>query len=348
MGAYAATALACTAAWLLFEAQASERTGLRRELYLSNGFVGKPFRPEVSAGISLDFLDDDERLPRERFSVRWRGYWYVLDGGPIEVHGAGDDWLNVYVDGELVLRRYPPDEMHRATGTVALAAAVHELLIEYEQEADAQALNVRWSPLSDRTRPCARHRLFPNTPQCTTCGSRSKPRGARRRRRHVLLGAGRLRHLPGREPGHALRRPDVDSAPAAGAKHPLERDGVQRHGGRRVVAAPQSVKSGAPRRVRRRIHAGRFAAAAWSFLADQGGRLLMISLPGWTEGWSFNPGEVSWTLPFIGLGLVWLLARRETRFFGLTVLGFYGARVVASALWIYPLGLGRRDCPKTC
>ena len=84
-------------------------------------------------------------------------------------------------------------------------------------------------------------------------------------------------------------------------------------------------------------------AAAWTFLADQGGRLLMISLPGWTEGWSFNPGEVSWTLPFVGLGLVWLLGRRETRFFGLAVLGFYAARVVASALWIYPLGLGRPD-----
>ena len=83
--------------------------------------------------------------------------------------------------------------------------------------------------------------------------------------------------------------------------------------------------------------------AAWTFLADQGGRLLMISLPGWTEGWSFNPGEVSWTLPFVGLGLVWLLGRRETRFFGLAVLGFYAARVVASALWIYPLGIGRPD-----
>ena len=84
-------------------------------------------------------------------------------------------------------------------------------------------------------------------------------------------------------------------------------------------------------------------AAAWTFLADQGGRLLMISLPGWTEGWSFNPGEASWTLPFVGLGLVWLLARRETRFFGLAVLGVYAARVVASALWIYPLGFGRPD-----
>ena len=84
-------------------------------------------------------------------------------------------------------------------------------------------------------------------------------------------------------------------------------------------------------------------AAAWGFLADQGGRLLMISLPGWTEGWSFNPGEVSWTLPFIALGLVWLLVRRPTRFFGLAVLGIYASRVAASALWIYPLGLGRPD-----
>ena len=30
-------------------------------------------------------------------------------------------------------------------------------------------------------------------------------------------------------------------------------------------------------------------------------------------------------------------------FFGLTVLGFYGARLVASALWIYPIGFGRPD-----
>ena len=84
-------------------------------------------------------------------------------------------------------------------------------------------------------------------------------------------------------------------------------------------------------------------AAAWNFLVDQGGRLLMISLPGWTEGWSFNPGEVSWTLPFIALGLIWLLARHETSYFGLVLVGCYAARLVASALWIYPLGLGRPD-----
>ena len=150
---------------------------LRRELYLSNQLCGAPFRQAVSQGISLDFLDDDGRLPRERFSVRWRGYWYVPDDGPIVIHGEGDDWLNVHIDGELVLRRYPPDQMHLATGTVTLAAGVHELLIEYEQEGGASALDVRWSPPSDRTRPFAWYHLFTNAHRWRTCGWRSEPRG---------------------------------------------------------------------------------------------------------------------------------------------------------------------------
>ena len=164
IGGYTAAALTCTAAWLLLGLQAAERNGLQRELFLVNGFVGRPFRQDVSEDISLDFLQDDDRLPRQRFGVRWRGYWYVPEGGPIEIHGEGDDWLTVHVDGEMVLRRYPPDQMHLATGTVTLAAGVHELLIEYEQEGGAYALDVRWSPPSDRMRSFAGYRLFRERP----------------------------------------------------------------------------------------------------------------------------------------------------------------------------------------
>ena len=86
------------------------------------------------------------------------------DDGPIVIHGEGDDRLNVHVDGDLVLRRYPPEEMHRAAGIVTLAAGVHELLIEYEQEGGADALDVHWSSPSGRKRPFARHRLFHEPP----------------------------------------------------------------------------------------------------------------------------------------------------------------------------------------
>ena len=549
IGGYATLALACTAAWLLLGSQAAERNGLRRELFLVNGFVGQPFRQEVSDGISLDFLDDDERLPRQRFGVRWRGYWYVPDDGPLVIHGEGDDRLNVHVDGELVLRRYPPEEMHLATGTVALAAGVHELLIEYEQEGGAYALDVRWSPPSDRTRPFAGYRMFHERPSMedvrlaeraawlgwavmllwvaplvTVAGvgarrawlardrygpaSRYAPHWNAVLRGGLALAGGAVvvravaARLPGLNPpslwrddlvyGAIIRSEsflDMVTSPIHVAPGPLVvwrllyallpdpewslqllpfvcgiatiplmalvawrltgntavallaaavtslvqllahytvfvhqytleavitalfllaatrlvRDGteVDARRFRRValaggiatlfavpvvfvtfpvvnLGALYAIRAWVERKeqlrhillsavgynamvvvawwlLRNRSNPalrGEFAdgflpsdslAAAWSFLVDQGGRLLMISLPGWTEGWSFNPGEMSWTLPFVGLGLVWLLARRETRFFGLAVLGFYAARVVASALWIYPLGLGRPD-----
>ena len=164
IGAYGVAVLACTAAWLVIGPQAAERTGLRRELFLVNRFAGPPLRTEVSDGISLAFLNEDERFPRSNFSARWRGYWYLPEGGAIAIRGAGDDWLNIYIDGELVLRRYPPDQMHWATEVVTLAAGPHEMLVEYEQEGGVHALNVGWSTPSDRMRGFAAHRLFRRPP----------------------------------------------------------------------------------------------------------------------------------------------------------------------------------------
>ena len=83
--------------------------------------------------------------------------------------------------------------------------------------------------------------------------------------------------------------------------------------------------------------------SAWDFLARNGRRMLELGLPSWGQGELTNPVTFSWPLPFLALGLVWLLARRPTRFLGLVVLGFYAAFVTASALQIYPLGTGRAD-----
>ena len=82
--------------------------------------------------------------------------------------------------------------------------------------------------------------------------------------------------------------------------------------------------------------------SAWDFLAHSGRRMLELGLPSWGQGELTNPVTFSWPLPLLALGLVWLLARRSTRFLGFVVLGFYGAFVTASALQIYPLGTGPR------
>lgn len=84
-------------------------------------------------------------------------------------------------------------------------------------------------------------------------------------------------------------------------------------------------------------------AAAWAFLGTAGRRALELGLPSWKPTDFLNPETVSWPLPLVGLGLIWLLVRRSTRWMGLVVAGAYSAALAASALEMYPLGTGRPD-----
>lgn len=83
--------------------------------------------------------------------------------------------------------------------------------------------------------------------------------------------------------------------------------------------------------------------AAWRSLVANGQQMLELGLPSWSDVEIWNPATVTWPLPFLGLGFVWLLARRPTRFFALVVACFYAAFAAASALGIYPMGTGRPD-----
>ena len=548
IGAYGVAVLACTAAWLVIGPQAAEQTGLRRELFLVNRFAGPPLRTEVSDGISLDFLDEDERFPRRHFSARWRGYWYVPDGGSIAIHGAGDDWLSLHIDGELVLRRYPPDQMHWATEVVTLAAGAHELLVEYEQEEGAHALNLGWSTPSDRMRRFAAHRLFRRPPSMddvrlaeraawlgwavtllwvapllTVVGVgvrrswRARERYGLASLRLVVRGVrvatvaavaaiavrAAMARLPGWNPeslwaddlvyaaivrsqdlwsmltvpihlapgpfliwrglyalfpdpewslqllpfacgiasipvmalvvhsvtrdyglailaaaltalnpllahytvfvhqypfvflvtalfllaaAHVLRNPDAFSLrlfgwmtlgggvaaffsvtsvfisfPTVNLGAALALRGWRRDRARTIRILLSAVAFNAAvlaaylflrARSNEIVRGGRFSAgfmplmsvdSAWDFLARNGRRMLELGLPSWGQGELTNPVTFSWPLPFLALGLVWLLARRPTRFLGLVILAFYAAFVTSSALQIYPLGTGRTD-----
>ena len=84
--AYLAVALAGTVAWLLLGQRLAEQTGLRRQVWLTGDFEGAPFINDLSPGATLDFLDDDARLPRRFFSARWQGYWYVPSSQIVTLH----------------------------------------------------------------------------------------------------------------------------------------------------------------------------------------------------------------------------------------------------------------------
>ena len=157
---YVGVAVALTALLFVLGGFSAERSGLTRQVYPEIGFTGTPRLEDISADVTLDFLDDDPTLPRRFFSVRWHGFWYVPEAGEVELHGAGDDRLDVWLDGELVIRRTPPADMHTQVQTLPLDAGVHEIRIEYEQHGGARALSLHWAARGGRPRPFASHRLF--------------------------------------------------------------------------------------------------------------------------------------------------------------------------------------------
>ena len=546
---YLAAGVALTVALFVLGARSAERTGLIRHVYAGLDLNATPLREDVTSDVTLGFLDEDPSLRRRFFGTRWRGFWYVPEPRTITLHGAGDDRLDVWLDGELVIRRTPPADMHTIGRELTLDAGPHELMVQYEQHGGGYAMRLEWQPLGARSRAFAAHRLFRDRPSpadvrlaqqvrwltwlvlliwtaplvlaapllAFRCRAALRRLGSAPR----LGGVGRaglraalplalaaiaaravVARLPGLNPGSlwyddlvyaaVIRTEDLRdliTAPlhvapgllviwrglytlfpdpewslqllpfacgiaaipvvalvvraltgdgglavlAAGvtALNPLlarytvfvhqyaveflmtalfllaaarlspnpagtdpRRFGrVALCGGLATFFSVTSVfisfavvnlgaayAAGDWSRDRRRarkmlgiaaaynaavfvaylllrnrsnpLQRANFAdgfmpigslAEAFGFLAENGRRLLETSLPAWGTGWQLNPGTVSWPLPFLALGLAWLLTQRSTRFLGLVVGGFYAARVVASALWIYPLGMDRTD-----
>lgn len=548
-GSYAVATVVLTVLLAVVGSRAAERTGLHRQTWPEVGFNGLPLIDDSSPGVGLGFLDDDPSHPRRFFSVRWSGFWYLPEPGVFDLHGAGDDRLDVWLDGALVIRRTPPAEMHTQVRTLALDAGVHRLRVEYEQHAGAYSLDLGWARQGERPRPLPSHHLFREPPDQfdlrlaqraawlgtlvlvlwaapVTCGiaflahrawrlrafcgpeSPWRPywRAASRTALASAVAAVTLQALRARLPGwnpeslwaddlvyaaivrsqdiwgmvtapihmapgpfviwrllyalfpdpewslqllpfacgiaaipvmalvvRRLTRDDSLAATAAAltALNPLlahytvfvhqypfdflvtaffllaaahlrgaeseidaRRFGWVALGGglatffsvTSVFATFPVVNLGAIRavrdwsRARRRtvvilltaaaynatILAGYFllrarsnatvrsdfasgfmpldsAGAAWDFLATSGLRMLEFGLPSWRDVDIWNPVTVSWPLPFLGLGLAWLLVHRSTRFFGLVVGCFYAAFATASALGVYPMGTGRPD-----
>ncbi|MYD70462.1 MAG: hypothetical protein F4W89_06930 [Acidobacteria bacterium] len=160
----AIVAAAALSALLFVLSGAADRTGVRRQVFSGVGFNGTPLLDDVSTRITLDFLNDDPGLPRRFFSVRWTGYWYVPEAGDVELLGAGDDRLDVWLDGELIIRRTPPADMHTAVRTVWLEPGVHELRVEYEQHGGAFDMRLEWAPPGGVGRPLRADRLFREWP----------------------------------------------------------------------------------------------------------------------------------------------------------------------------------------
>ena len=158
--AVAAVTVVVTVLSLVLSARANDLTGLARQVYPETGFAGAPVFDGISPDVDLGFLDEDPTLPRRFFSARWHGFWYLPKGAAVELHGAGDDRLDVRVDGALVIRRTPPTEMHTQVAALELGAGLHEIVVEYEQHGGMYNLRLEWAPQNGSPRPLPPHFLF--------------------------------------------------------------------------------------------------------------------------------------------------------------------------------------------
>ena len=160
IAAYLAVTLVCTTGWLILGQRLAEQTGLRRQVWLANDFQGTPAINDVAREPTLDFLDDDPRLPREFFSARWRGYWYVPSRRSFTLHVQADDYADIWIDGEQRFAR-----SSAAARAVRLDAGVHELQIVYQQYAGAVHLGFTGGSEDAYALPLRTGYLFPTQPE---------------------------------------------------------------------------------------------------------------------------------------------------------------------------------------
>ena len=159
IAAYLAVTLVCTTGWLILGQRLAEQTGLRRQVWLANDFQGTPVINDVAREPTLDFLDDDPRLPRRFISARWRGYWYVPSHRSFTLHVVADDYADIWIDGERFARS------SAAARAVRLDAGVHELQIVFQQYAGAIHLSFSGGSEDAYPLPLRTGYLFPTQPE---------------------------------------------------------------------------------------------------------------------------------------------------------------------------------------
>lgn len=160
VAAYLVVTFASTTGWLVLDQQLAKETGLRRQVWLANDFHGRPVIDDVADAATLRFLDDDPRLPREFFSARWHGYWYVPSRQQLTLHVHADDYADVWIDGELVFGR-----SSAAARAVRLDAGVHELHIVFQQYAGGSGLEFYEASGHAYPLPLRTGHLFPDAPE---------------------------------------------------------------------------------------------------------------------------------------------------------------------------------------
>jgi hypothetical protein len=122
----------------------SPPAGLTRTMFTQVGFAGIP-NDAYTSEINLRFLDEQPDLPRQNFSARWRGFFYLPEAQTVEFFAGGNDEVELQVNGEVLITRNLREGMRTIGRSVSLDAGAHAIAIDYQQFGGSMALNIQRS-----------------------------------------------------------------------------------------------------------------------------------------------------------------------------------------------------------
>jgi serine/threonine protein kinase len=86
------------------------------------------------------------RLPRDGFSVRWKGVLRVTGSGPCAFQTLSDDGVRLWIDGALRIENWSPHPPAWDTATLSLDAGEHRVELDYYEHQAGAEVELIWKP----------------------------------------------------------------------------------------------------------------------------------------------------------------------------------------------------------
>jgi alpha-glucosidase (family GH31 glycosyl hydrolase) len=121
--------------------------GLSAEFFNNPTLSGDPVLTRVDSDVNFNWGAEapGEAVPRDNFSARWSGD-ITVGNSDAQIAVTCDDGVRLYIDGELVIDSWQPNDsiLYRSNGGLLKAGSTHAMVIEYYEAGGAAVLRLQF------------------------------------------------------------------------------------------------------------------------------------------------------------------------------------------------------------
>lgn len=124
-----------------------QKRGLRAEYFMNQHLEGKPVVERIEQKVNYSWSGGAsiEKMPKERYSVRWSGVVCPIETAEYEFLAGGDDGYRMYINDELVVNEWNVGGFRTSTIVKTMQAGVkYRVRFEYFQEGGGAAAHFTW------------------------------------------------------------------------------------------------------------------------------------------------------------------------------------------------------------